>query len=72
MRNVAKALGAILAMSLLFSGVVVIAGGIIGASDGNPMPIHRGEACRDAMMENLGMPEEEIAQLAREAALTDG
>jgi hypothetical protein len=36
------------------------------------MPIHRGEACRDAMMENLGMPEEEIAQLAKEAALTDG
>ena len=69
MKMTTKTLGAILAMSLLFSGVVVIAGGIIGASDGNPMPIHRGEACRDAMMENLGMPEEEIGQLAREAAL---
>ena len=67
-----KTLTAILAMSLLFSGVVVIAGGIIGASDGNPMSIHRGEACRDAMMENLGMPEEEIAQLTREAALIEG
>jgi len=67
-----KTLTAILAMSLLFSGVVVIAGGTMGWEDKNPLPIHRGEACRDAMMENLGMPEEEIGQLAREAALIDG
>jgi len=72
MKTSIKAIVGILAMSLLFSGVVVIAGGIIGASDGNPMPIHHGESCRDEMMENLGMPEEEIGQLAREAALIDG
>ena len=64
-----KTFGAILALSLLFSGVIVIAGGTIGASDGNPMPIHRGESCRDAMMESLGLPEEEISQLERSSAL---
>lgn len=36
------------------------------------MPIHRGESCRDAMMENLGVPEEEIDQLARKVALANG
>ena len=64
-----KTLGAILALSLLFSGVIVIAGGTSGASDGNPIPIHRGESCREVMMENLGVPEEEIGQLARSAVL---
>jgi len=57
MKMTTKTLGAILAVSLLFSGVVVIAGGIIGASDGNPMPIHHGESCRDEMMDNLGLPQ---------------
>ncbi len=71
MKTTTKTLGAILAVSLLFSGVVVIAGGIIGASDGNPMPIHHGESCRAAMMDNMGLPEEEIDQLVREAALAD-
>ncbi|HDL86726.1 MAG TPA: hypothetical protein ENH11_10470 [Candidatus Acetothermia bacterium] len=66
-----KTLGAILAISLLFSGVVVIAGGTIGANDGNLVPIHRGEACRDTMMENLGLPEEEIDQLVRNATLAN-
>ncbi len=64
-----KTLTAILAMSLLFSGVVVIAGGTMGADDQSPLPIHRGESCRDAMMESLGVPEEEITQLASKATL---
>jgi len=62
-----KTLCAILVMSLLFSGVVVIAGGIMGSDDRSPLPIHRGEFCRDAMMDNLGLPEEEIGQLAGNA-----
>ena len=67
-----KALSAILAISLLFSGVVVIAGGIMGSEDQSPFPIHRGEFCRDEMMENLGLPEEEIGQLVRNATLVNG
>jgi len=67
-----KALGAILAISLLLSGVVVIAGGTMGWEDQSPLPIHRGESCRDAMMDNLGLPEEEIGQLAGNAVLASG
>ena len=67
-----KTLGAILVMSLLFRGVVVIAGGIMGSDDRSPLPLHRGESCRDAMMDNLGLPNEEIGQLADNAALASG
>jgi len=72
MKTSIKVIAGILAMSLLFSGVVVIAGGTMGSEDQSPLPIHQGESCRDAMMENLGVPEEEISQLAREAALING
>ena len=67
-----KAIGGMLAISLLFSGVVVVAGGTMGAEDQSRLPIHRGEFCRDAMMESLGVPEEEIDQLVRKAALANG
>ena len=64
-----KTLGAILIISLLFSGVVVVAGATKGADDQSPLPVHRGESCRDEMMDNLGLPEDEIRQLAERSAL---
>jgi len=72
MKMMIKAIAGILVMSLLFSGVVVIAGGTMGSDDRSPLPIHRGESCRDAMIDNLGLPEEEIGQLAGNAALASG
>lgn len=72
MKTSIKVIFGILAMSLLFSGVIVIVGGTMGSEDQSLLPIHRGESCRDAMMEDLGVPEEEISQLAREATLING
>ena len=48
---------------LLFSGLIVIAGGSTGWQGESPLPIHRSEFCREAMMEELGVPKEDIDQL---------
>lgn len=75
MKTRIKMLTGLVAISLLFSGVVVVAGGtrgMMGSDDQSRLPIHRGEACRDTMMENLGVPEEEIDQLVKKVALADG
>ena len=74
MKTRIKMLTGLVAISLLFSGVAVVAGGTagtMGSTDQSPLPIHRGESCREAMMENLGVPEEEIDQLTRKVALAD-
>ena len=67
-----KAIGGMLAISLLFSGVVVVAGGTMGAEDQSRLPIHRGEFCRDAMMESLGVSEEEIDRIKRNVLMERG
>jgi len=58
---------------LLFSGLIVIAGGSMGWQSESRLPIHRGEFCREAMMEELGVPKEDIDQLkARSVRATSG
>lgn len=71
MKTRIKMLTGLVAISLLVSGVVVVAGGTIGSDDQSRVPIHHGESCRDAMLDNLGVPKEEIDQLARKVALAD-
>jgi len=59
----------VLAVALLFSGLIVIAGGSMGEHNESPLPIHRGEFCRDAMMEELGVPKKEIDKLKAKSAI---
>ena len=44
----------VLALVLLFAGPIVIAGGSMGWESESWLPIHRGEFCRDAMIDALG------------------
>jgi len=53
----------LLAGILAFTGLIVIAGGSMGWQSESALPIHRGEFCREAMMEELGVPKEDIDQL---------
>ncbi len=67
-----KAIGGMLGTSLLFSGVVIIAGGTMGSEDQSRLPIHRGEFCRNAMMESSGVPEEEIDRIREKVLMERG
>ena len=49
--------------TLAFTGLIVIAGGSTGWQSESSLPIHRSEFCREAMMEELGVPKEDIDQL---------
>jgi len=45
----------------------------MGGQSESALPIHRSEFCREAMMEELGVPKEEIDQLkARSVRVTSG
>jgi len=48
---------------LLFSGPIVIAGESTGWQSESRLLIHRGEFCREAMIEELEVPKEEIDRL---------
>jgi hypothetical protein len=61
----------VLAGVLLFSGLIVIAGGSMGWQSENPLPIHRSEFCREAMMEELGVPKKEIDKLKARSVMAD-
>jgi hypothetical protein len=63
----------VLAGVLLFSGLIVIAGGSMGWQGESALPIYPGEFCREAMTEELGALKEEIDQLrATSARATSG
>ncbi len=63
----------LLAGAMTLSGLIVIAGGSMGWQSESALPIHRSEFCREAMMEELGVPKEEIDQLkARSVRVTSG
>jgi len=63
----------LLAGATTLSGLIVIAGGSMGWQSESPLPIHRSEFCREAMMEELGVPKEDIDQLkARSVRVTSG
>jgi hypothetical protein len=61
----------VLAGVLLFSGLIVIAGGSMGWQSESPLPIHRSEFCREAMMEELGVPKKEIDKLKAEFVMAN-
>jgi len=61
----------LLAGALLFSGLIVIAGGSTGWQSESPLPIHRSEFCREAMMEELGVPKKEIDKLKARSVMAD-
>jgi len=62
MKSQTRVISAVLAASLLFSGFVVIAGGSVGWEPDGRLPIHLGEFFKDAMMDALGVPKEELYQ----------
>lgn len=62
MKSQTRVISTVLAACLLFSGFVVIAGGSVGWEPDGRLPIHLGEFCRDAMMNALGVPKEELYQ----------
>lgn len=63
MRNRTRMISGAMTAVLLFSGLVVIAGGSVGWEENSPLPIHHGEDCRDEMMDGLGVPKEELDRL---------
>ncbi len=63
MKNRTVMISGVMSAVLLFSGLVVIAGGSMGWDENSPLKIHHGEDCRDEMMDGLGVPREELDRL---------
>ena len=64
MRKRTVMISGLMSAVLLFSGLVVIAGGSMGWDENSPLKIHHGEDCRDEMMDGLGVPREELDRLS--------